>query len=70
MSANGKRVRKPKPYLAGKDAALQPGDEVVGEYSGERLVTMDRRFVERVERAIAAGEGSAATHSANASRPR
>jgi len=50
-----------------------PGDEAVGEYSRERLVVMNQRFVERVERAFKNGSEhreSAAMHGANASRPR
>ena len=73
MSSNGKRVRKPRPYLNGKGAACQPGNEVVGEYSRERLLRMNDRFVERVERAFETGSErrqSAAMNSANASRPR
>jgi len=71
MSANGKRVRKSRPYLNGKGAALQPGDEVVGEYSRERLLRMDARFVERVERAFETGsERRQSAGSANASRLR
>ena len=55
MSSNGKGVRKPEPYVASKRAAFQPGDEVVGEYSRERLIRMNHRFVER---AIVAGDES------------
>jgi hypothetical protein len=41
MPSNGKRrVRRPKPYC-GKDTPPQPGDEVVGEYTRERLIRMD-----------------------------
>jgi len=79
MSSNGKRVRRPEPYLAGKTTPPQPGDEVVGEYSRERLIKMNDRFVERVERAFEnggerrqSGSGiasrSAAANGANASR--
>jgi hypothetical protein len=73
MSANGKRVRKPEPYLASKRAPFQPGDEVVGEYSRERLIAMDRRFVERVERTFENGSEhrqSAAMNGADQTRPR
>jgi hypothetical protein len=73
MSSNGKRVRKPRPYLNGKGAALQPGDEVVGEYSRERLLRMDARFVARVERAFETGSErrqSAAMNGADQTRPR
>ena len=71
MSSNGKRVRKPEPYLASKRTAFQPGDEVVGEYSRERLIKMDEKFTPAVERAFENGSEhrqSAATHGANASR--
>ena len=74
MSSNGKRrVRRPEPYVASKRAANQPDDEVVGEYSRERLIRMNDRFVERVERAFENGSEhrqSAAMNGANASRPR
>jgi hypothetical protein len=55
MSSNGKRVRKPEPYVASKRTPFQPGDEVVGEYSRERLIAMDARFRAAMERAIARG---------------
>jgi hypothetical protein len=55
MSSNSKRVRKPEPYTSGKDCPVQPGDEVVGEYSRERLLRMDERFRERMQRAIERG---------------
>jgi hypothetical protein len=67
------RLRKPEPYLASKRAAFQPGDEVSGAFSRERLVAMDQRFVARVERAFETGaesRQSAAMSGANASRPR
>ena len=34
----------------------EPGDEQHGAWSRERLESMDRRFVERLERAIARGQ--------------
>jgi hypothetical protein len=34
----------------------QPGDERDGQWSQHRLLAMDRRFVERVERAIERGQ--------------
>src|SRR6516164_900851 len=58
MYSNGKRVRKREHYVASTRAAFQPGDEVVGEYSRERLIRMNDRFVERVERPIVAGDES------------
>jgi hypothetical protein len=56
MSSASPRNRKPSPYVCGKDTPFQPGDERQGDYSRERLVAMNQRFVERVERAIASGE--------------
>jgi hypothetical protein len=38
-----------------------PGDEVVGDYSRDRLLKMNERFVERMERAIARGKEKAAS---------
>jgi len=71
MSSNGKRVRRPEPYVCGKDTPPQTGDEVVGEYSRERLIRMNDRFVERVERAFQSGsERRQSAGGANASRPR
>jgi hypothetical protein len=73
MFDDGKK-RGPKPY-AGivRSAVCQPGDEQVGEWTRERLMRMDARFVARVERAIATGRESrqlAAMNGANATRPR
>ena len=73
MSSNGKRVRRPEPYVNGKDTPFQPGDEVVGEYGRERLIRMNDRFVERVERAFKNGtehRPSATTHSVEPTRLR
>jgi len=73
MSSNGKRVRRPEPYLAGKSTPPQPGDEQVGEYTRERLIRMNDRFVERVERAFKNGSEhrqSAAMNGADSTRPR
>jgi hypothetical protein len=39
-----------------KNAPQEPGDEQVGEWPRDRLVRMDARFVDAVERAIARGE--------------
>ena len=49
---------KSKPYLNGKNAAPQAGDETVGAWPRERLMAVDQRFRERVERAFAAGKES------------
>ena len=43
-------------YLNSKGTPFEPGDEVVGEWSRDRLVRMDARFVDAVERAIARGK--------------
>ena len=47
MSSNGKSNCRPEPYRNGKSTPPQPGDERDGEWPRERLVAMDRRFVER-----------------------
>jgi hypothetical protein len=73
MSVNGKRVRRPEPYMCGKDCPPQPGDEAVGGWSREQLIRMDADFVAQVERAFESGSErrqSAAMNGANASRPR
>ena len=44
-----------EPYLNGRDAPSQPGDEVVGGWSREQLEKMDARFCSRLERAIVNG---------------
>ena len=56
-----------------RDAPPLPGDEQEGGWSCDHLVAMDRRFVERVERAFETGRErrqSAAMNGANASRLR
>ena len=71
MSSVAKRNRKPEPYRNGKSTPPQPGDEVVGEYSRERLLRMDARFTAAIERAFESGKEnrtSAATNGANALR--
>jgi len=54
-TGNGKRNRGREPYKNGKSTPPQPGDEVVGAYSHDRLLVMDARFCKRVELAFAAG---------------
>jgi hypothetical protein len=53
-------------------AAPQAGDEAVGDWPRERLLAMDRRFRERVERALKMGDenrqAAAATYDANPAR--
>jgi hypothetical protein len=39
-----------------KSAPQEPGDEQVGGWARDRLVRMDARFRERLERAIARGK--------------
>ena len=72
MPSNGKRNRGRQPYINGKRTPFQPGDEVVGEYSRERLIKMNDRFVARVESAFKTGkenrQSAAAMNGANASR--
>jgi hypothetical protein len=74
MSAsNGKRNRGRVPYVSGKQTPWQPGDQEQGQWTHERLLAMDRRFCERVERAFENGSEhrqSAAMNGAHASRPR
>jgi hypothetical protein len=68
-----KRVRRPEPYVCGKDTPPQPGDEQCGAFSRDRLVAMDQRFVRAIERAFENGtehRQSAAMNGANASRAR
>jgi hypothetical protein len=48
-------LKKPWVQLS-RAAAPQPGDEAVGEWSALQLIEMDRRFVARMQRAIARGE--------------
>jgi hypothetical protein len=47
--------RKASHYRASKSAVAEPGDEAIGDYSLDRLIQMNARFVERVERAIERG---------------
>jgi hypothetical protein len=69
MSSNGKRNRGHHPYMNGKDALPQAGDEQ-GAYSREQLLRMNDRFVTAVARAIAAGKESAAIVGAAPTRRR
>jgi len=55
MSSNGKRIRRPEPYVCGKDTPSQPGDEQIGAYSYEQRIRMDEKFTRAVERAISLG---------------
>ena len=61
MSDDSKRRRgRPSRYLNGGTNALmrgpnKPGDEIVGEYTRERLIKMDARFCAAMERASSGG---------------
>jgi hypothetical protein len=55
MSSNGKRVRRPEPYVCGKATPPQPGDEQIGAYSYEQRMRMDEKFTRAVERAFETG---------------
>ena len=70
MSSASPRNRKPSPYVCGKDTPFQPGDERQGDYSRERLVAMNARFVAALERAIAAGKEAPAIVGAAPARRR
>ena len=55
-AGNGRSVGRP-PHLRCKILERpEPDDAVVGSWPRERLLEMDQRFVERLERAIAAGD--------------
>ena len=57
MTVTTRAGRKPQSLLA--NAQCQPGDELIGVWPREQLAKMDTRFVERMERAIAARQGEA-----------
>jgi len=71
MSGNGKSGRPPHQHHSKQDSP-QPYDDQIGVWPREQLERMDRRFVDRVERAIAAGDENpaAAINGANAPRLR
>jgi hypothetical protein len=52
----------------------EPGDQLHGDWTRERLLEMDERFHQRLERAIATGcetrQAAAATHGADLTRAR
>jgi hypothetical protein len=52
--ANGRPRGRP-PHKNSKAALPMPGDEQYGDYSRERLLRMDSKFVARVERAFRNG---------------
>jgi len=54
-ASNGKRNRSRQPYQHGKHSPWRPGDEREGDWSRERLIKMDARFRERIERAFRFG---------------
>jgi len=53
-ASNGRSVGRP-PYLHSRDKRCEPGDEIAGGWTLERLLRMNDRFVERLEHAIARG---------------
>jgi hypothetical protein len=70
--ADTRRGRKPYAGVV-RTSVSEPGDEMCGAFSHDRLVAMDRRFVEQVERAFQTGSErrqSAAMNGANATRAR
>src|SRR5262245_10866231 len=52
----GMSTKPGEPYLNGRNAPSQPGDEQVGGWPRDQLMRMDARFCERLEHAIANGE--------------
>jgi hypothetical protein len=63
-------VEGPSPCRAGSRRVVlrigspEPGDEQEGGWSSPRLLSMDRKFIERVERAIESGRESVAAATA------
>jgi hypothetical protein len=53
-TSDGRSVGRP-PHLHIKGMYPEPGDEIAGEWTIERLLRMNERFVERLERAFARG---------------
>jgi len=55
-TSSGRSVGRP-PYVHSRirDGGYEPGDEIAGGWTLERLLRMNDRFVERLERAIARG---------------
>jgi hypothetical protein len=53
-TSSGRSVGRP-PHVHSKMRDSEPGDEIAGGWTLERLLRMNDRFVERVERAIACG---------------
>jgi hypothetical protein len=53
--ANGKRRRPPRGASRLASGPCEPGDQQTGEWTRERLIRMNERFVERMERAISRG---------------
>jgi hypothetical protein len=72
--SDAERRRGPKPYNGVvKSSVCEPGDEQPGEWSRERLIQMNERFVQRVERAFENGTESrqlTATSGADSAPPR
>jgi hypothetical protein len=52
MSSNGKRVRKPEPYVCGKDTPQQPGDSCKAGGRASGCFEMDADFVAQMVRVL------------------
>jgi len=63
---NGKPAGRP-PYNTSRPATLEPGDEVIGAFTRERLVAMNERFCAAMGRAFASGreDPASAAHAVN-----
>ena len=55
MTTSNGRGRPPHMHNQIRDGRYEPGDEVTGAWTVERLLRMNDRFVERLERAFARG---------------
>ena len=55
-TSSGRSVgRPPHVHSQIRDGRYEPGDEITGGWTLERLLRMNNRFVERLERAVARG---------------
>ena len=55
MTTSNGRGRPPYMHNQIRDGRYEPGDEITGGWPPERLLRMNERFVERLERAFARG---------------
>ena len=55
MTTSNGRGRPPHMHNQIRDRSYEPGDEITGAWTAERLLRMNERFVERLERAFARG---------------